>query len=554
MTMRLFPRLAIALGIALLPTMLVLAADFGVTWDEPSRQANGWRTWLRYQGRIDPRADDDPYGGLFDVAAVALQHVVPRDRYHVRHLLNAGFGWLGIVGCAVLGWRIGGPGMALLAGALLALSPRYVGHSMNNPKDLPFAAAATWTLVALTYLPRTFPYLPLRNVVAVGTTTGLSLAIRPGGLLFVLYTSLCVLASTVHRRDWRPWHLCASALGVAGVLAIAMIVPMPVWPILWEKPLTVFTAAEQVSRYQWQGYVLFRGRDVLSTALPWTYAPVWLLVTTPPVILGGAFLSIAVPAVVWLMTFSARRRRARSEECTPCARTDHRVVHTRFLVGLWFAVLFPIAYVILRRSTLYDGLRHLLFIVPPLAVVAAAGWTMTLTRAPGAVRTIAGLLLALGLLEPLVFQLRNHPNQVVYFQPLAGGPRAAFGRFELDYWGNCLFQAVQHAGRVARAAGRPVAISGAQWRILQLDGRRVPQVFVIRPGRRRHELEITLLRGARRWLLAFEARRDLLWQVTTHDGAPLCAVTPGPRFEDLRRRLEQTGALVTLLPGAGQRP
>ncbi len=547
---RLSSRLAIALGIALLPTMLVLAGDFGVTWDERGRQANGERIWRRYQGLIDPRPTDAHiYGGLFDVAAVALQHVVPLDLYHVRHLLNAFFGWLGIIGCGVLGWRIGGPGVGVLAGALLALSPRYFGHSMNNPKDLPFAAAATFSLVALAYLPRAFPYLPPLNVLAVGTAIGVSLAIRPGGLLFVLYLALWVLATIVRRRDWNLGHLGATALGLLGVLALAMIVPMPVWPFLWDNPLSgVFQAADQASNYDWSGSVLFAGRDVQSTQLPWTYAPVWLLATTPPVILGGALLSILVPGI---SAFRTRRSRGLAiPPATASVGPGKCVVEPRFIVGLWFAVLFPIVYVIARHSTLYDGLRHLLFIVPPLVALASVGWAVTLARARTVVRTGLALLLALGLLEPLLFQVRNHPNQVVYFQPLVGGPRGAVGRFDLDYWGNCLYQAVQHAGRIARVAGRPVVVSGPRWRMLRADARRVPQVLVVQPPTTKHDLQVTLLRGTRAELSAFQARRTVLWQVTTHDGAPLCAITPGPQFNDLRARLEPTGALLELLPGA----
>jgi hypothetical protein len=37
--------------------------------------------------------------------------------------------------------------------------------------------------------------------------------------------------------------------------------------------------------------------------------------------------------------------------------------------------------------------------------------------------------------EPLVFQARNHPNQIVYFSPLMGGPKSAFARYDMDYWG-----------------------------------------------------------------------------------------------------------------------
>src|SRR5690606_29366369 len=124
--------------------------------------------------------------------------------------------------------------------------------------------------------------------------------------------------------------------------------------------------------------------------------------------------------------------------------------------GLWFAVIFPIGYVIARNSTLYDGIRHMLFVVPPLVVLAALGWWWIVARSHHRARAIALTVLALGLAEPLVFQIRNHPNQYVYFSPLVGGPAGVWTRFELDYWGNCLHQAVKDAAVVAKASGAPI--------------------------------------------------------------------------------------------------
>ena len=128
----------------LLPLMLWLSRDFGVTWDEIHRQANGERIWLLYQGIVREPATpaEHLYGGLFDVLAVALQPRLPLDLYDTRHLLNAFFGWLGIVGCGLVAARAGGGRAATLAMVLLAALPPYFGHAMNNPKDAPFAAMA----------------------------------------------------------------------------------------------------------------------------------------------------------------------------------------------------------------------------------------------------------------------------------------------------------------------------------------------------------------------------------------------------------------------------
>ena len=515
-------RAAIVVAALLLPLMWWMSRDFGVTWDEIHRQANGERIWLLYQGIVKAPATpaEHLYGGLFDVVAVGLQRLLPFDLYDVRHLLNATFGWAGIVCCGLLlspaaGWRA-----ATLAMVLLAAVPPYVGHSMNNPKDLPFAAMATAVLAVIARLPRHVPYLPVPHALVLGAAIGLCLAVRPGGLLFVGYVGLWIASAMIARRDVTGGSLARVALAGALMAGVAFLVPMPVWPYLWERPLVgVFEAAEGVAHYEWTGTVLFQGRDIPADALPWTYAPVWLLWTTPPVVLAGAALSIGALA-------QAHARRA-------------------LTIGLWFAVLFPVVYVIARQSTLYDGIRHLLFVVPPLVALAALGWDGAL-RAWPRFRVAIVLALALGLAEPLVFQLRNHPNQVVYFQPMVGGPAAVATRFELDYWGNCLYQAMREVGEVGRAVGMPVTISGRQDRQLLLNAPRVPAVSVSRPQRGLHEVEIHLLRGKRADLRAFSTRQDVLWRVTTHDGAALCAVVRGPQFERLSAAMAGRG--ITRLP------
>lgn len=509
----------------LLPLMLWLSRDFGVTWDEIHRQANGERIWLLYQGIV--RAPATPaehlYGGLFDVIAVALQPRLPLDLYDTRHLLNAAFGWIGIVGCGLVAARAGGARAASLAMLLLAALPPYFGHAMNNPKDAPFAALAALVLAAIAWLPERYPFLGPRQVLALGITVGFTLAVRPGGLLFLPYAGLWVLALLWIARERQVRRVALTAASLVAVLLIACVVPVPVWPYLWERPfIGILEAVEGVSHYEWHGTVLFNARDVPSTDVPWTYVPLWLVVTTPPVLLGGAAASLSA------LTAAGLRRRV--------------------VIGLWFAVLFPVAYVIARNSTLYDGIRHLLFILPPLAALAALGWDTVLRRTQGVLRLGVAALMLVGLAEPITYQLRNHPHHAVYFQPLAGGPQGAFSRFELDYWGNCLYPAMQDAATLARATGAPVTISGRQDRQLLLNAPRVPEVAVVAPRLARHELEINMMRGRRADLRAYTQRDDVVWWVTTRDGAKLCAVLRGPQFGRLEERLRARGVR---LPGSG---
>jgi hypothetical protein len=110
--------------------------------------------------------------------------------------------------------------------------------------------------------------------------------------------------------------------------------------------------------------------------------------------------------------------------------------------GWWLlvgAVLVPPSYAILRHSTLYNGLRHFLFIIPPLCVLAGSGLAV-LTRAAAQHRPklAAALMAVMGLF--VVDQVRAlvlfHPHQQVFFNRASGGLRSAVGRYETEYYGS----------------------------------------------------------------------------------------------------------------------
>ena len=109
----------------------------------------------------------------------------------------------------------------------------------------------------------------------------------------------------------------------------------------------------------------------------------------------------------------------------------------------------------------------------------------------------------------LAFDVRAHPNQIVYFNEIVGGPRGALGKYDMDYWGNCLLQAVAWTAETARTAHRPIAVSGNPLELVQLDAERFGEVYSLPPNGA-YELDIRLNRGPAQAVLAFAAREDAI--------------------------------------------
>jgi hypothetical protein len=111
---------------------------------------------------------------------------------------------------------------------------------------------------------------------------------------------------------------------------------------------------------------------------------------------------------------------------------------------LALAIGFPIAYAIAIGAVLFDGMRHFIFVLPLIAVVAAIvadkglSW---LARFP--YRRPIWLILALYGLAHVSVMAMLHPDQYVYYNAFVGGVQGAQHKFKLDYWANSYAEAVQ---------------------------------------------------------------------------------------------------------------
>jgi hypothetical protein len=512
--------LTVLAAVALLALMVAVSRDFGATWDERALQKYSEQIWDYYTGRTPRSAIDLSfgyiriYGGFVEFLDAAAQHLIPADVYVVRHMVNAAFGWVGVVFAFLIGARLFGTRAAWLAGLLLIIMPRYFGESMNNPKDLPFAVLMFVAAYYILTLKPEYPYFSWIHGLKLALAIALALDVRAMGLVLVGYAGLGLLIAVLASGERSTSRLIATAGRFAAVAMLGIVGSAAFWPWAQESPLVrPIQAFFVASGFNWGNPSLFAGRDIAAVDLPWYYLPTWLAITLPPVVILG-------------VCFSLMRIVQRSE---------NRVQ----LLGLWALVLIPGIAAIVRHVTMYDGIRHMFFIVPPIAVIAAAGWDHLITTLPRRTVAIAAGLLAVGVAEPVVYQIRNHPNQNVYFSPAIGGPRAAFGQYEMDYWGNCVLQTVRWSAEQARVAQMPLGVAGNAWEIVAADTLRFPELWFRQRNTDSYHFDIRLLKGQRQAVLDTSASPDVIYRVTTRDGASLCVVMPGPLYPRFQERLAQ---------------
>ncbi|MDP6040119.1 MAG: tetratricopeptide repeat protein [Candidatus Latescibacteria bacterium] len=398
--------------------------DYGITVDEEQHVLYGRSVVDWYLSGFKDRwmftwVDVWLYGGFYDMTSYLATRISPFDLYDTRHLCNALFGVLGIWGAYRLGCLLGSGWVGLLAAAFLILTPRYYGHAFNNHKDFPFAVLYLWSLCWQVKVLKALPRVPWRWVIITGIVTGLAMGIRVGGVLLVCYMGLFWLLR--YMQVW--WHDRQSirnlAMQYAGQMGVAFGVAYGVmllfWPWAQTGPLThPFKALTAFSKFHNVIINYFEGQYVPSNQVPWYFAPKWMLLTLPEFVLLGLLVGAGI--VVW------RRRE----------------IGTVLVFGLvCFAALFPLIYTSVMELSLYNGSRHVLFILPPVVVLSAVsifdftfrltGWRQLLFGG-----VIVGLM-GLALIEMVAL----HPYQSMYFnRVVAGGFEQASQEYDTDYWHN----------------------------------------------------------------------------------------------------------------------
>ncbi|MEW6261725.1 MAG: glycosyltransferase family 39 protein [Thermodesulfobacteriota bacterium] len=436
--------------------VLMTFQDYGLSWDEEGLDQYGRLLLSWYTSGFKDRsafgfANLYYYGGGFSLLANICNYVSPFGQYETRHLLGGIIGLIGLAGTWRLGRRLGGPRTGFLAVLILALAPRYYGHMFINHKDLPFGVGMVWTTLFLTRVITEFPRLTAGTIAGLGLAGGLTLGTRINGLIFFGYLAPPLFLWFITRRSkpagsglpWKDLGRGLLALLPAGL--IMYLVMGLIWPWAWQGLWNPILALTMFSRFPFDGQVLFNGQLYPAQNLPGSYLPAYLAISQPEPFLIGLGLGLA-----WLV-WKIRR------EPSSLGRPEAWV----WLVAI-LAALVPLVYCVLMRPPLYNGIRHFLFILPPLSVLAGAGFDRLLALVSG-----RGRLLVVGLMAALFFwtaaiMVELHPYQYVYHNTLTGGVKGAEGRYELDYWGTSLAEATR---RLTAALNLDGATAGRPWSV-----------------------------------------------------------------------------------------
>ena len=417
-------------------------SDYGITIDEWNADDYGRKALAWYASGFTDRAiftdvEDTLwyYGPWFHMLTSGVQSLGLGEHWDVRHALTFLCGLSGVAFLLPMGRLVAGRWAGLTAIVLCLTTGYLYGSLFFTPIDVPFLfamTAATWGIMRMAE--RAVPSWPAS--ITAGLLTGLAIATRSSGFITQAYLvgamGLCALEIVLTRRSWRP-DLTQLGLRTLGAFVSGWALAFCLWP--WLQVGNPFVQFIEAFRYfanhpsSWE--MPYWGMTVTTNRLPWHYVPGELAARLPLVFL---VLIVATAALVIYGAFSRVAWSAPREN-----RSAAKIIFalaargSRQMLILSAAAFLPIGFVIVEGSTLYNGLRHILFVIPMLALFAAVGfaWMLpTFRRVP--ILFTAAIGTYLGVQVSVLAAL--HPLEYVAFNSVAGGVQGAYGRFDMDYW------------------------------------------------------------------------------------------------------------------------
>jgi hypothetical protein len=356
--------------------------------------------------------------------------------YHFLYFLSF---QIGIISFYFLALRWVGKTAALGTSLLLCTQPILYGHAFMNPKDVVFmsfltasAALGFWMIDRGEGSSRStgrpladgirsfFAQFLFVDVWLSGILLGFTSAIRVAAPLVGVVLLTYILLS-------RKWRVLPRFLAY-GVIAFCFMILF--WPYLWPDPLgRLIGSILNSTQYPDIHYTLYRGALIASTHIPRLYLPILLAVQ-----LTETTLLLLLVGIIPLF------RRPRWDLIA--------------LLTIWFVL--PAVAVIFNKVSLYNNLRQVYFIFPPLFLLAALGldWIFSFIRRP----LIQYAILFLAVLPGLYANLTLYPYQYVYYNQFIGELRGAYRVFDLDYWNLASRDAQSFINRDAPANANILAV------------------------------------------------------------------------------------------------
>lgn len=404
--------------------------QMGRTWDEQEYVEQGYKmVELLKQGDFDNSYFYTTYDHpplvkyLYGITAhFDLEKVLPNgdpifvyDLTYSRLLSAFAFSF-GVAITAFIGWSIFSPFVGITAGIILSLLPFSLGLSQ---------LVTTESFKIFIYPLAFYSYMLLlksysfKKLVFAGIVTGIALQIKQSNSLLILLFGLMsfVYYRQIEKKEWKAF-IKRTFYSIIAISFFGAIVFIALWPQMLFHPREIYEVHSKLWHVQFVPKIwlltlsvpeVFFGRLMLT---PNFYYFVYFFISIPAVILG--FFLIGIKDII--------------------KRKNWRLTS----LILWFIVPFVMSFYSWRQH----GLRYIIEIYPPIALIAAIGFDAIIRKL--AKKERLRLLFFVPVAIYLLISLwKIKPYFLDYFNELVGGVNTVYryNLFQTGWWGQGMREA-----------------------------------------------------------------------------------------------------------------
>ena len=285
--------------------------------------------------------------------------------------------------------------------------PYLFGHSLFNPKDIPFLSV--WLILTYFnfYIINKFldtDLLSYRDLFLFGALTAFLISIRVSGILILLQFLISFILIFNIKKFSNYIFLKFLLIKLIFFTIIVFLFVIIFYPIFWSNPFLLFDAIKFMGNFPQDICTLTFGKCLKAQNLDPMYIPSWLVVKLPILVLVGLF---SLPFVEKKIFYIKK----------------NQIFFGTILIT---SLILPFIFIFLE-TPLYDELRQIIFLVPFFLIIALTSLKFLF---PKYINKIIFLFIIFFIFE----NISIHPYQYSWFN-LPTRTIDISKNFELDYWG-----------------------------------------------------------------------------------------------------------------------
>ena len=310
--------------------------------------------------------------------------------------------------------------LIILIGLLfLLITPRIFANSFFNNKDLIFLSVCC---IFFYYSIQFFTKPSLKSAVLFSLFSAIAFDVRIMAIVFIFTFFILKFLHFLDNENKITTKIKYIPISIIFFTLFVYIF----WPYLWIDPLRNLIDFFAVIKSKTPGMQnLYFGEYVHSKNAPWHYETIWILITSPTLIMF--FFIIGYSFTLKNLTVNLLKS----------DQKKHKFWYSqKQFIDYYLFIAFTLSFFVkIKFGVSYNGWRQIYYLYPLIIFFGLNGIELLIRKFKN--KKIFGKIILLSIFSEIIFlsywNLKNHPYQYIFFNPVFKS--LTKNNFELDYWG-----------------------------------------------------------------------------------------------------------------------